>query len=68
MKRLDLGDLYVLDTGALGLEVRDRSNDKLKIFLNQGGELALMEWLQEKYPEGRKTEGVAKTFANSDPE
>ena len=55
-----LGDLTVKDRGDLGLDLHNRmqGNEKL-CFLTQGGELGLLDWLREKYPRGRKSDGVA---------
>jgi hypothetical protein len=53
------GDLTVKDRGDLGVDFHQRTaNDKKLMFLTQGGELGMLDWLKQKYPEGRETDNV----------
>lgn len=57
---LDMGDLLLRDREALGLDIfrKTRKGPQKLSFFTQGGELGLMEWLADKYPNGRKGDNV----------
>lgn len=63
MKDLQLGDLVVSDDVEKGLSIHNRHNGELRSWLNQKGEIALLDWLAEKH--GRTFEpNIVTTEAN----
>jgi len=62
-----MGDLLVVDRDGLGMDIH-RTADKEKLtFFTQGGELGLLEHLQEKYPEAQNVaRGLQHEYAKSD--
>jgi len=53
------GDLTVKDRGDLGVDFHQRTaGDKKLMFLTQGGELGMLDWLQKKYPQGKLSTNV----------
>jgi hypothetical protein len=58
---LDLGDVELHDSGDLGIDIFNKfgkGKGKKVLWLNQASELALLEWLKKKYPEGRDSRNV----------
>ena len=56
--RFDLGDVHGEDRGDLGIDIRNSSSGKKVLWLNQASELAMLEYLQLKYPQGNKSPNV----------
>lgn len=56
--RHNFGDLYMIDRGGLGVDFYAKTGDKRLLFLNQGGELALLAFLRQKYPRSRESDNV----------
>jgi len=60
LQDLQLGDLVIKDRGDLGADIHGSDGEKTS-FLTQGGELGFMDWLERKYPQGRKGPGIFST-------
>jgi hypothetical protein len=56
--RIEFGDLYMLDREDLGIDFFSGVTKNKIMFLNQGGELKLLDHLLKKYPQGRASENV----------
>lgn len=60
--RFPIGDLDVVNRGNCGLDFYNRFSGEKKTFLTVGGELRLLEYLQEKYPSGRQSSNVPSSL------
>jgi hypothetical protein len=62
--KIGFGDLYMLDREDLGIDFFHKSDHHKVMFLNQGGELKLLELLLKKYPQGRESPNVLAGLRN----